>query len=95
MRYSAAEKLEMIRLVEQSHLPVRRALAHLGIPPTTFYRWCERYLWIGVEKGPPWRGDRRPKGTPLLKGFTLALGEAGGHVWDAGGGDDREDPSAA
>jgi putative transposase len=28
MRYSAAEKLEMIRLVEQSHLPVRRTLAH-------------------------------------------------------------------
>jgi hypothetical protein len=28
MRYSASEKLEIIRLVEQSHLPVRRS-AHL------------------------------------------------------------------
>ena len=35
MRYPAAEKLEIIRLVEQSHLPVRRTLGHLGIPPAT------------------------------------------------------------
>ena len=26
MRYPASEKLEIIRLVEQSHLPVRRTL---------------------------------------------------------------------
>ncbi len=38
MRYPAAEKLEIIRLVAQSHLPVRRILAKIGIPPTTFYR---------------------------------------------------------
>ena len=31
MRYSASEKLEIIRLVEQSHLPVRRTLAQIGI----------------------------------------------------------------
>jgi len=31
MRYPGAEKLEIIRLVEQSHLPVRRTLATLGI----------------------------------------------------------------
>jgi putative transposase len=31
MRYPASEKLEIIRLVEQSHLPVRRTLATLGI----------------------------------------------------------------
>ena len=28
MRYPAAEKLEVIRLVERSHLPVRRTLRH-------------------------------------------------------------------
>ena len=38
MRYSATEKLEIIRLGEQSYLPVRRTLAKIGIPPTTFYR---------------------------------------------------------
>ena len=32
MRYPAAEKLEIIRLVEQSPLPVRHTLAKLGIP---------------------------------------------------------------
>ena len=32
MRYPAAEKLEIIRLVEQSSLPVRHTLAKLGIP---------------------------------------------------------------
>jgi putative transposase len=48
MRYSAAEKLEIIRLVEQSALPVRRTLAQLGIPRATFYRWYERYLARGA-----------------------------------------------
>ena len=31
MRYPAAEKLEIIRLVEQSHLSVRRTLAKIGM----------------------------------------------------------------
>src|SRR5215218_7592455 len=39
MRYPASEKLEIIRLVEQSHLPVRRTLEKLGIQPARFYRW--------------------------------------------------------
>lgn len=48
---------------------------------------------FGVEKGPHWRGDRRPKGTPLLMGFTMAPRLDGGLGKDAGGGDDIEDPS--
>ena len=47
MRYPAPEKLEIIRLVEKSHLPVRRTLDKLGIPSTTFYRWYERYQAFG------------------------------------------------
>ena len=43
MRYAAAEKLEVIRLVEQSSLSVRRTLEQLGIPPATFYCWYDRY----------------------------------------------------
>jgi len=31
MRYPASEKLEIIRLVEQSHLPVKRTLKKFGI----------------------------------------------------------------
>jgi transposase-like protein len=42
MRYAAPEKLEIIRLVEQSSLSVRRTLAQLGIPRSTFYAWYER-----------------------------------------------------
>jgi transposase InsO family protein len=43
MRYPAAEKREIIELVERSSLPVRRTLAHLGIPKSTFYGWYARY----------------------------------------------------
>jgi len=56
MRYSAAEKLEIIRLVEQSSLPLRRTLAQIGIPRSTFYAWYERYLARGagaLEDGQP------------------------------------------
>ena len=44
MRYPASEKLEIIRLVEQSHLPVKRTLEKLGIPSATFFRWYDLYL---------------------------------------------------
>ncbi len=56
MRYPATEKLEIIRLVEQSHLPAKRTLDMLGIPKTTFYRWYDRYQAFG-EAG---LADRRP-----------------------------------
>ena len=60
MRYPGPEKLEVIRLVEGSHLPVRRTLRHLGVPPATFYRWCERYQAGGPEalEDRPSRPDR-------------------------------------
>ena len=47
MRYPASEKLEIIRLVERSPLPVRRTLDKLAIPATTFYRWYDRYRAFG------------------------------------------------
>ena len=47
MRYFASEKLEIIDLVEDSHLSARQTLAMLGIPRTTFYRWYDRYLMCG------------------------------------------------
>ena len=43
MRYPPSEKLEIIRLVERSHLPARRTLDKPGIPTTAFYRWFDRY----------------------------------------------------
>jgi len=49
MRYSASEKLEIIRLVEQSDLSVRQTLLRLGIRKSTFYGWLKRYYECGVD----------------------------------------------
>src|SRR6202008_1361378 len=49
MRYPVSEKLEIIRLVEESTLPVRRTLEKIGIPHATFYRWYDRYQTGGPE----------------------------------------------
>jgi putative transposase len=57
MRYPASEKLEILRLVERSHLPVRRTLEKLGIPRATFYRWYDLYQTSGPEA----LGDRSPR----------------------------------
>ena len=57
MRYPASEKLEIIRLVEGSHLSARLTLAKLGIPRTTFYRWYDRYL----QRGEAGLKDQSPK----------------------------------
>ena len=48
--------MEMIRLVEQSDLPVRSTLRQLGIAPSTFYGWYQRYL----DGGPEALEDRKP-----------------------------------
>ena len=49
MRYPASEKLEIIRIVEQSHLPAKQTLDKLGVARRTFYRWYDRYLEGGPE----------------------------------------------
>jgi len=49
MRYPATEKLEIIRIVEQSHLPAKHTLDQLGIARRTFYRWYDRFLEGGPE----------------------------------------------
>ena len=54
MRYLASEKLEIIRLVEQAHLPAKQTLDKLGIARRTFCRWYDRYL----EGGPEALADR-------------------------------------
>lgn len=56
MRYPASEKLEIIRLVEQSLLPAKRTLEALGIPRSTFNRWYDCFLDGGIEA----LEDRKP-----------------------------------
>ena len=50
MKYPTTDKLEIIRLVEGSHLPVRRTLDKLGVSKSAFYRWYDLYVRFG-EKG--------------------------------------------
>ena len=47
MRYPASEKLEIIRIVERSHLPVKQTLAKIGVSRPTFYRWYDLYRRFG------------------------------------------------
>ena len=64
MRYPAAEKLEIIRLVEQSPLPVRHTLTKLGIPRPTFYRWYvgQRNFWRPAKSAwPATRHEPQPR----------------------------------
>jgi len=49
VRRSAAEKMEIIRLVEGTDLPVRATLRQLDVPRSTFYGWYQRYIEEGFE----------------------------------------------
>ena len=49
MRYPSAEKAEIIRLVEQSHLSACQTLARIGVSRSTFYRWYDLYQTGGPE----------------------------------------------
>ena len=49
MRYSPSEKLEIIRIVEDSELSVRQTLKEIGIHRSTFYNWYRLYLEDGIE----------------------------------------------
>ena len=57
MRYSAAEKAEMIHLIEQSNLPIRQTLQRLDITKSTFYNWLQRFDEDGLDE----LHDRKPK----------------------------------
>jgi transposase-like protein len=76
MRYSASDKTEIIRLVEQSHLPARRTLEKLGIPRSSFYRWYDRY-----QRGGPEALADRPHG-PIGSGtVSQRLSAARSSTW--------------
>ena len=70
MRLPGSEKLEIIRLVEQSHLPARRTLQKLGIRLSTFYRWYDRHRAGGPEalEDRPSKPDRV---SPSVKSYMI------------------------
>lgn len=49
MRYPGTEKLEIIRLVEESRQPIKRTLEMLGVSRPTFYRWLDKLDTGGPE----------------------------------------------
>ena len=56
MRFSQAEKMEIIRLVQDSELSVKRTLEELDVPRSSFYRWYQRYKeegYDGLSNRPP------------------------------------------
>jgi len=72
MRYAAAEKLEIIELVERSSLPIPRSLAQLGIPKSTFCAWYRNYL----DGGPQALEDRKPTPRQVWNRVPAEIGEA-------------------
>ncbi len=49
MRYSQSEKMEIIRIVEESELPIKRTLEELDVNRSTFYKWYQKYNKNGYE----------------------------------------------
>ncbi len=47
MRSPASEKLEILRIVKQSHLPIKHMLAKIGVSRPTFYRSFDLYRRFG------------------------------------------------
>ena len=49
MRHSQSEKMEIIRIVENSKIGVKRTLDELSINRSTFYEWYRRYQESGYD----------------------------------------------
>jgi putative transposase len=70
MHYSQSEKMEIIRIVEESEIGVVRTLRELGIHPSVYYKWYNKYLQEGYKglvrkkrnqfwnQIPPWEKQR-------------------------------------
>ena len=60
MRRTASEKMEIIRLVEETDLPVRATLRQMGVARSTFYGWYQRYEAEGFDG----LEDKKPRAGP-------------------------------
>lgn len=49
MRFSQAEKMEIIQIVQDSELGVNRTLKELGVNKSTFYQWYGKYQEQGYD----------------------------------------------
>ena len=69
MRRTASEKMEIIRLVEDTDLPVRATLRQLGVPRSTFYGWYQRYEADGFDG----LHDQKPAPRPRWNAIPKAV----------------------
>ena len=53
MKYTQSEKMEIIRMVEESSLSVKQTLRELDVPRSSFYEWYSRYKEAGYDGLPP------------------------------------------
>ena len=49
MKYTQSEKMEVIRMVEESNLSVKKTLEEMDVSRSSFYSWYKRYLESGYE----------------------------------------------
>ena len=49
MKYTPSEKMELIRMVEESSLSVNQSLREMDVPRSSFYEWYKRYQEAGYE----------------------------------------------
>jgi len=49
MKYTQSEKMEIIRMVEESPLSVKQTLQKMGIPRSSFYEWYKHYQENGFD----------------------------------------------
>jgi putative transposase len=49
MRYTHSEKMQIIRLVEESPVSIKQTLSKLNINRSTLYKWYRRYEKGGFE----------------------------------------------
>ena len=59
MRLTAAEKYEIIQLVDKSDLGINRTLKELGIHKSTYHKWYKSYLENNVDGLQPKKRLRR------------------------------------
>jgi putative transposase len=49
MRFTQSEKIEIIKLVDGSNISANRTLKELGIHPSTYYKWYDRFIKGGFD----------------------------------------------
>jgi len=59
MRFIQQEKIEIIRLVENSELGIKCTLINLGINKSTFYYWYAKYQKHGYDGLAPRKTDHK------------------------------------